>query len=533
MIHNGYKLNNNIQYHSIDNMFNNENYPYNNELRRKNQFGPLLNMKNDSFDNTSKNINMKFFKNYYKSNKKFQSSEGSGGKENRYKALKKNNNQILDSSSNKMNNNFFNNFFNEDVQFMNMKIDLRLIEHKLNCLLNIYTPEEIYIPKNNKNKFEKNDEKINFNNENRNKNENQDYENKYYINNSNKNNNLENDEEDIKNNINDGYDNNQVNGQNKKMSIEKVVSYNNKENLNENITKNEPKMSRMKKNKIIQLLSDRSDEQNNIEKNKKAINKDDLENIKKDNENDNKNNIINININKSTSEERAEREGAIYNSKNDSKDEKNNNLKNNNLIDNTNNDNIENKNEENENIQLIPEKDYNSEKDYQKEIENNQKMDKKVHFDENLVYINYDQDDYITEIEITDQNGKYLPYKAKDFTKYLRLLTSVSNPKKLQPCISKSHQKKKKKKKNKTKIMERNIEFIKKLEKTGNIYSNLREYEKKAPNSESKNCKKFMENPQHFFTEDLCDVMLLQYDINPKEVLNSSTNINKKSKEKK
>ena len=61
----------------------------------------------------------------------------------------------------------------------------------------------------------------------------------------------------------------------------------------------------------------------------------------------------------------------------------------------------------------------------------------------------------------------------------------------------------------------------------------LREYEKKAPNSESKNCKKFMENPQHFFTEDLCDVMLLQYDINPKEILNSSTNINKRSKEKK
>ena len=89
MIHNGYKLNNNIQYHSIDNMFNNENYPYNNKLRRKNQFGPLLNMKNDSFDNTSKNINMKFFKNYYKSNKKFQSSEGSGDKKNGYKPLKK------------------------------------------------------------------------------------------------------------------------------------------------------------------------------------------------------------------------------------------------------------------------------------------------------------------------------------------------------------------------------------------------------------------------------------------------------------
>ena len=180
----------------------------------------------------------------------------------------------------------------------------------------------------------------------------------------------------------------------------------------------------------------------------------------------------------------------------------------------------------------MPEKD-----DHMEKIENDdikkfeeQRPEKKVHFDENLIYINYDEDDYITELEITNQDGKIIPYKEKDFTKYLRLLTSV-NPKKIQSNISKSHKKRKKKKK--TKIMERNIEFIKKIEKTGNLYSNLKDYGKKTPNSDGKNCRKFMENPQHFFTEDLCDVMLLQYDIDPKDHLNSSTSGNKKSKEKK
>ena len=109
----------------------------------------------------------------------------------------------------------------------------------------------------------------------------------------------------------------------------------------------------------------------------------------------------------------------------------------------------------------------------------------------------------------------------------------VSNNNKPPSSLAKTHKKRKKKKK--TKIMERNMEFIKQVEKTGNIYGNMKEYEKKPPNSESKNCRKFMENPQHFFTEDLCDVMLLQYDINPKDHLNASSNTSfiKKYKDKK
>ena len=41
-----------------------------------------------------------------------------------------------------------------------------------------------------------------------------------------------------------------------------------------------------------------------------------------------------------------------------------------------------------------------------------------------------------------------------------------------------------------------------------------------------------MENPQQFFTEDLCDVMLLQYDIYPKEHLDKYIESFEKGKHK-
>ena len=195
---------------------------------------------------------------------------------------------------------------------------------------------------------------------------------------------------------------------------------------------------------------------------------------------------------------------------------------------------IEEEKESIENAQLIPERDFSIDKE-EENNDNNNKKNKKVHFDNNLVYINYDQDDFITELELTDQNDRIIPYRQKDFTKYLRLLTSISNTSKLKSIMSQS---KKRKKKKKTKIMERNIELIKHIEKNGIIYSsNVKDSDKKrlySYNKNSKNCRKFMENPQQFFTEDLCDVMLLQYDIYPKEHLNNSCmNSNKKIKEKK
>ena len=550
---NGYKLNNSKNFPRENMiMINNENYSHNNEYKSRYQINSLLHMKKDFKDNKNKNLNLEYFKNMNKKNEDEYSGE-SGNKLNKFNEIKNNiyaNSNNLSNknfsnkkniySSNKETSNFFNNFYNEDIQYMNMKIDLRVLEHKLNCLLNIYSPEDIYVPKENKNIYEENNYENNINN-----NENNSEENKYYMINDNQSNNNT-DEIDIKKSQEIEYDNNSVNDQKMKMAIENVVSFNNLENLNEKINENGNKKSRIKKNNIIHLISDKTNELNsydNIDSNnqiKEAIKeKPNFENNNLNNSNQeiklNKENIPNIkneqkDILKNDNQENIKN---INNNSNDSDDNKNDDdIKNNDDNDNDDNADDNNKKNKEENHQMVSEKGNNIENIENDDNKNmsNQRLEKKVHFDENLIYINYDEDDYITELEITNQDGKILPYKEKDFTRYLRLLTSV-NPKKLQSNIAKSHKKRKKKKK--TKIMERNIEFIKKIEKTGNLYNNLKDYGKKTPNSDGKNCRKFMENPQHFFTEDLCDVMLLQYDIEPKDHINSNKSRYKKSKEKK
>ena len=523
---NGYMLNN-VNNFPRENMrmINNENYPYNNEFKQRYQINSLLNKKKTFNDNKNKNLNLEYFKSINKKNEDEFSGE-SGNKLNKFNEIRNNiyansndlNKKKFNNNKNKRFSNgetssFFNNYYNEEVQYMNMKIDLRVLEHKLNCLLNIYSPDDIYVPKENKNIYEENNYENNINN-----NENISDENKYYmINDSQSRNN--NDEIDIKKSQDIEYDNNSVNDQKMEMAIENVVSFNNLENYKEKNKKNGNKKSRIEKNNIIYLISDRTNEINskdNIDTNNQ------IKSSKHEKPNLENNNLIN---NPNTKEKLNKEINPIKNNEQKEKEIlKNDNQENieniNNIDNNINDDNDNNKKIENENL---------IENDDIKKFEE-QRPEKKVHFDENLIYINYDEDDYITELEITNQDGKIIPYKEKDFTKYLRLLTSV-NPKKLQSNISKSHKKRKKKKK--TKIMERNIEFIKKIEKTGNLYSNLKDYGKKTPNSDGKNCRKFMENPQHFFTEDLCDVMLLQYDIDPKDHLNSSTSRNKKSKEKK
>ena len=522
MNHNDYDFNN-IKYRAKINDFQNENLFFNPDLKTRNKFSSLLNMKKAFYDNDNKNLNLEFFKNINKQiqneqpnacvNQKYNFNQMKNdiyGYSNYLNERNVNNNQI-DYNSNKKKRSFFNDYYNEEIKYMNMKIDLRLIEHKLNCLLNIYTPDDIFTPKKNKVNNENNISPDNINNEN-----NFYDENKYSPINNKKNQSI-----DIENNININngqeqdiyYDNNSINDQKIEMAIENVVSYNNVKDSNESNNKDNNKSVKIKKDNIIHLLNDKNDGTKDAQKNKEIINKDNIENINTNNikiSSDEKINLNNIDNLISETNENLEI----------------NALKNHDINSPNNND----KKDEEDNEQVIPEKDYNIDNENQNSIQQNN--DRKVHFDEKLIYINYDQEDYITELEITDQNGKILPYREKDFTKYLRLLTSVSNNTKLQSSLAKN---KKRKKKKKTKIMERNMEFIKQIEKTGNLYGNLKEHEKKPPNSESKNCRKFMENPQQFFTEDLCDVMLLQYDINPKEHLNSSSimSYNKKYKDKK
>ena len=526
MNHNDYGLKN-IMYQTKINDFQNENFLYNSDLKARNKFNSLLNMKNACNDNTNKNLNLEFFKNIYKQNENEQTKAFVNKKQN-LNEIKNDiygyshflnqgnlNNNQHEYNQNKKRRSFFNDYFNEDIKYMNMKIDLRIIEHKLNCLLDIYSPDEIYQAEKNQVHYENNFSPDNINNEN-----NYYEENKYSPINNKKNQII-----DIENNMNNNneeeqdqdinYDNNSVNGQKIEMAIENVVSYNNIQDSNEKNKSDNNKSVKIKKDNIIYLLSDKIDKSKDNEKNK-----DSLENINTNNikiNSDEKINLNNIDNLISENNENIEIDA----------------LKNNYINNINNQNNVNDKNDEVDSEQIVQEKDYNIEIENDNKNSNQHNNNKKVHFDEKLVYINYDQDDYITELEITDQNGRILPYKMKDFTKYLRLLTSVSNNSK--PPSSLANQNKKRKKKKKTKIMERNMEYIKKIEKTGNIYGNMKEYGKKTPNSESKNCRKFMENPQQFFTENLCDVMLLQYDINPKDHLNTSSNMsfNKKYKDKK
>ena len=172
---------------------------------------------------------------------------------------------------------------------------------------------------------------------------------------------------------------------------------------------------------------------------------------------------------------------------------------------------------------------------------------KKVSFDENLIFINYDQNNKITNLNITDSNEKPIKFKSKDIYKYLKNIKSNYYKNKLKPIILNSNiidsdniiikdtnEKKTNSKNNqKRNITKRNIDFIKIVQKRGNVYNVSKE--KKVKKLEYKNCKKFSEKPQNFFTEDLCDNVLLSYNLKPKNNSRNSSsekksgkNINKK-----
>lgn len=164
------------------------------------------------------------------------------------------------------------------------------------------------------------------------------------------------------------------------------------------------------------------------------------------------------------------------------------------------------------NIKKVEDKDQNiSSKKPLKYKEEEQKI-KKVTFDNDLIYIKYDQNDYVTNLKTTDEKGENLLYKNKDISKYFRLLSSEANTNKLKSNIYNQSKKNKKP----TRIMKKNIDFIKEVETTHNLYNINRTTSKKKQRRPIKNCRRFEENPQLFFTENLCDTVLLSYNLDPK-----------------
>ena len=163
----------------------------------------------------------------------------------------------------------------------------------------------------------------------------------------------------------------------------------------------------------------------------------------------------------------------------------------------------------------------------------NKKQDKKVSFDENLIYINYNQNNKVLNFNVSNQKNKFIQFKPINISKYFKILSSDTEMNKLKPVILNANKinvnniineitKKEENKKNKSnnsislknKITQRNIDFIKIVQERGTVYNISKEKARKKV--ELKNCKKFEENPQHFFSEKLCDNILESYNIHTK-----------------
>ena len=126
----------------------------------------------------------------------------------------------------------------------------------------------------------------------------------------------------------------------------------------------------------------------------------------------------------------------------------------------------------------------NSITDFDKNFVNHnvkKKNDKKVSFDDELIYINYHQDYKVTNLHITDDNNKTIQFKPKDISRYIKKLTNDKN--KLKPIIINSTKanynniinkikiKNTKSKINKIKTnqtIQKNKDFIKEVEKRNN-----------------------------------------------------------------
>ena len=140
-------------------------------------------------------------------------------------------------------------------------------------------------------------------------------------------------------------------------------------------------------------------------------------------------------------------------------------------------------------------KDFNCENESQQKEKNidsinSKKIQKKVTFDDNLIYINYNQKSKVTNLHISDKNDKPLQFKSIDISKYLKNITSSNtNINKIKSIMLNSSKidyneiinniKNKSNNIQKNKIIKNNVDYIKVAKKTGNLYNNSKEKKKK------------------------------------------------------
>ena len=530
----------------------------------------IINIRNISYDKNSSNINNSNLK---EENKK----EENKLYKNKYNINNKNNDNNIDIQTkeniNSINKGENNNLVQENSSFQinslqqSNELNNKYINKNLDKNLEIMNSEEPFI-NNALYKYQNNqlqNELINIKNENRdnfndviNKNDNiKEYPiNNDIINdseNSDKKDNLNEKNNSNEKNINTEIENEKNNIKNERVDINielKDINFPNNIDCNKIKNYNPDNNIEIEQNKDENLVNEKNNDGNIGDKEEKINNHNNTNEINISNDKINDKLLLSNRSNDEVEEGEEENLNISNGNKDlDIKNKDNNNLKNNkmkeyeNIFQNENDkmnillSQISPYKEIDQNLQLIPEKEN---KNLEKSIDNTHsndisletsnksiknknknlnilnKKNKKVTFDENLIYINYDEDEYVTNLLITDNNGRTIPYKEKEFSKYLRLLTSVSYTSKLKPSIIDLTGKNKKKKK--TKIMKRNMEFIKEVEKTGNVYNTSKDRPKKIYKIDNMiGCKKFLENPQQFFTEELCDAVLLSYNLEPKE----------------
>ena len=178
-------------------------------------------------------------------------------------------------------------------------------------------------------------------------------------------------------------------------------------------------------------------------------------------------------------------------------------------------------------------------------MKSNQKIKKCVTFSEDKkVFIQFHENDMITNLNIIDSNGKESSFKPIEFTTYLN---SLKSPLKLRPIIQnytipdtpskntlhtlisesdKEHSSRTatpkrplSPMKDPKSPMRRNIKLIQTIEdykKKGMNYPRVKKPRAHTPIPQHQ-CRKFKENPQKFFTEDLCENVLKAYDLKKKK----------------
>ena len=116
-------------------------------------------------------------------------------------------------------------------------------------------------------------------------------------------------------------------------------------------------------------------------------------------------------------------------------------------------------------------------------IINNEK--KKVAFDDQLIFINYNEKERVTKLKIIEGN-KTSQFKPKDLSEYIKILSSKTAENKIKPILINVKKinynniiKKKKSNKNKqNQFLKRNIDYIKKVQKKGSNNISKEKYKK-------------------------------------------------------